>query len=596
MSDRPGFGLPAPLRIAGLYGLFGVAWILGSDSLLESFRLDPRVEQTVQTFKGLAFIALSVLVVLAIAWIIGRRADSARDQTVRLAGMLRDALGSSGSAAFRLDSTTGRFEISAGVRQLLGIQGDERATDWQSWLDLIHPDDRALLPTANEVSEAGRLSCVLRLRTGDNGWRWFRLQAARLAGPDDDHPVLSGTIADISDIQASRENAERTVWLLGALIRANRATLTAGTEDELFAQVCAALTADGRFSLAWIGLARHDAERTVAVAATSGPARGFIDNMTVYWNPDRPEGNGLIGRCIRSGVAQVAHDVTSNPAFAIWRTRLEAYNFTSCIAVPIPMDGETAAVLAVYGTLPQNFDADAQAVIANVGEDIGFALSALRHRARLAAAERAQEDARRDLAAGLLGAVRAVSTAVEMRDPYTAGHQGRVADLAAAIATEMDLPANEVEEIRLGAMIHDVGKIRVPAEILTRPGRLSVEEFDLVKRHPEHGYEIVRHIGLPDSVTNVVLQHHERMDGRGYPAGLRGDQIALSARIVAVADIVEAMAAHRPYRGALGMDRSIEEVRRLRGTALDAGAVDACMRVVRRRGFEFRMPPRDRIS
>lgn len=173
--------------------------------------------------------------------------------------------------------------------------------------------------------------------------------------------------------------------------------------------------------------------------------------------------------------------------------------------------------------------------------------------------------------------VGALAQMIDKRDPYTAGHQARVARIAEAIARDLGLTEDEVETIRLGALMHDIGKIAVPSEILTKPGKLIEEEMALVRLHPLMGGEIVAHIDFAPAIHRIVTQHHERLDGSGYPHGLKGDDIAFEARIVAVADVLEAITSHRPYRPALGLDRALEELRHQRGVTLDARVVDTCL-------------------
>lgn len=198
--------------------------------------------------------------------------------------------------------------------------------------------------------------------------------------------------------------------------------------------------------------------------------------------------------------------------------------------------------------------------------------------ARKQAEEESSEFAEQ-LQRSLLQTIRAIALTIEKRDPYTAGHQERVAELAFKIGQEMGLDDDELEGLKLGALIHDIGKISIPAEILSRPGKLEPEMFGIIKTHPRSGYEIIRGIDFPWPLADVVLQHHERMDGSGYPGGLKGDDILLNARILAVADIVEAMASHRPYRAGLGFERALDEVESGKGTLYDAQVVDACQRV-----------------
>ena len=186
------------------------------------------------------------------------------------------------------------------------------------------------------------------------------------------------------------------------------------------------------------------------------------------------------------------------------------------------------------------------------------------------------------------GIVQAMALTVERRDPYTAGHQRRVSDLARGVAAEMALSAHQIDGIRMAGLIHDLGKICVPVEILSKPGQLSEIEHALIKDHPQVGYEILKEIEFPWPVAQIVLQHHERIDGSGYPAGLCGEDILVEARTLSVADVVEAMASHRPYRPTLGRDMALEEISQNRGVLYDPDVVDACMKLLLEKDFQFR--------
>lgn len=183
--------------------------------------------------------------------------------------------------------------------------------------------------------------------------------------------------------------------------------------------------------------------------------------------------------------------------------------------------------------------------------------------------------------------VYALAAAVEMRDPYTAGHQRRVADLATAIADEMDLPEDRSRGVRMAGLIHDVGKIHIPAEILSKPTRLTEAEWSMIKTHPQVGYDILKEIEFPWPVARIVLQHHERFNGSGYPQGLSDKEILLEARILGVSDVVEAMASHRPYRPAHAVEEALGEIRENRGILYDPEAVDACLEVIGKKILEF---------
>jgi response regulator RpfG family c-di-GMP phosphodiesterase len=186
------------------------------------------------------------------------------------------------------------------------------------------------------------------------------------------------------------------------------------------------------------------------------------------------------------------------------------------------------------------------------------------------------------------GIIQAMSSTIEMRDPYTAGHQQRVADLARSVSVEMGLSKERVEGVRMAGLIHDLGKIAVPAEILTKPGRLNDIEFNLIKLHCQAGYDILKDIEFPWPISKIVLQHHERMDGSGYPHGVSGEELLLESRILAVADVVEAMASHRPYRAALGLEAATEEISKKKGVLYDPTVVDACVKIISNGKFQFK--------
>ncbi len=201
--------------------------------------------------------------------------------------------------------------------------------------------------------------------------------------------------------------------------------------------------------------------------------------------------------------------------------------------------------------------------------------------------ETALESTLADYRQAMEGIVKAMALTVEMRDPYTAGHQRRVVDLALAIAQNMGLVQHRQDGLSMAGLIHDVGKISVPAEILSKPGRITELEYLLIKTHPQVGYDILKSIEFPWPIADIVVQHHERLNGSGYPHGLVGEEIMLEARILAVADVVEAMASHRPYRPGLGIDKALEHIVENGGILYDAEVVKACLEIFKDNGFKF---------
>jgi PAS domain S-box-containing protein/putative nucleotidyltransferase with HDIG domain len=204
--------------------------------------------------------------------------------------------------------------------------------------------------------------------------------------------------------------------------------------------------------------------------------------------------------------------------------------------------------------------------------------------------KRAEEQIQRYVAQledSFMHTIEVATTLVEMRDPYTAGHEKRVALISVAIGTELGLDAHRIEGLRVGGYIHDIGKIIVPAEILSKPGKISEAEYLLIKGHPQAGYDILKNVDFPWPVADIAYQHHERMDGSGYPRGLKGEEILLEARITAVADVVEAMSAHRPYRPGLGLEQALAEIERGSGNHYDPAVAAACLRLFREKGFKL---------
>jgi len=202
--------------------------------------------------------------------------------------------------------------------------------------------------------------------------------------------------------------------------------------------------------------------------------------------------------------------------------------------------------------------------------------------------KRAEEEIQRyvaQLEKAFMSTVGVATTLSEMRDPYTAGHERRVAEIAVAIGKEFGFDDRRLEGLRVAGYLHDVGKMTIPSEILSKPGKLSAIEFQLIQGHAKASYDVLKDVEFPWPVANVALQHHERIDGSGYPQGLKGEEIMLEARIMAVADVVEAMSSHRPYRPGLGIDKALAEIERGRGILYDVQASDACLRLFREKGY-----------
>ena len=240
---------------------------------------------------------------------------------------------------------------------------------------------------------------------------------------------------------------------------------------------------------------------------------------------------------------------------------------------------EKALEMGAYGYIIKPFKVNE--IIINISNALRRQHLEAEHRARFDTLEELVEKRTSELHEALTGVIMATANTLEFRDPYTAGHQRQVGELALALAREMGFSSDECEGIHMAGLIHDLGKIVVPAEILSKPSKLLDIEFNLIKTHPQVGYDILKDISFPWPIAEVVLQHHERLDGSGYPQGLHEKDILFEAKILAVADVVEAMSSHRPYRPGLGLDKALQELERSRGILFDAQVVDACLSLFR---------------
>ena len=300
--------------------------------------------------------------------------------------------------------------------------------------------------------------------------------------------------------------------------------------------------------------------------------------------------NALAGRItIKHDLYELVGPVFNKPVCSVLQRLLGSRTFLS-----LPLLAKGKVVGGIFASTREEISERDKATIMTFANQAAIAIENARlyeaAQRELAERKRTQEELQHTLEMlrkAMGGIIQAMALTVEARDPYTAGHQRRVANLASAIATEMGLSEEQLEGIRMAGVIHDIGKISVPAEILSKPGRITDIEFTLIKTHPQTGYDLLKTIEFPWPVAGIVFQHHERMDGSGYPQGLSGEEILLEARILGVADVVEAMASFRPYRPALGIDKALEEISQNRGVLYDPEAVDACLKLFTEEGFEF---------
>ncbi len=421
--------------------------------------------------------------------------------------------------------------VNARYTNFIG-HGAERAHGW-SWLDLLHPDDVVLARAAwdQALAAGATYQAEMRVRAAGGGYRWVMSRGEPVRGGTGAVVAWVGTVTDI-DEQKQLERHLRE------------------SQHELAASVAMleALQTTAPVGLAFVDRRLRKLRVNDALARLTGlPVEDQLGRPVAELTPDIwPQLESVYRSVLDTGKAVLNMEVTRASAAEPGRT-------DHCLSSFYPVRVGTEVI------------------------GVGVVVVDISERRR----------AEGLLAANLDALVHTIAATVEVRDPYTAGHQTRVAYLATAIAREMALDDADVQGICTAAGIHDIGKIGVPAEILSKPGKLSAPEFEIIKQHPQQGHDIVAGIAFPWPVAQMILQHHERLDGSGYPARLSSEQILPGARIIAVADVVEAMSSHRPYRPAKGIGLALDEIGDQRGRQLDAGAVDACVRLFREQAFDL---------
>jgi len=394
---------------------------------------------------------------------------------------------------------------------------------------------------------------------------------------------------DISEIVQRKQELATQNWALSAYAIAALALGGAHTTELLLLQaICEAVTRNSVYVLAYVGIAEHDAQKRVRVAASAGSSRSYLDGMSLSWSEDDPEGQGPTGVCIRTGRVQVMPDSETSAEFIPWRDRARQRGIRSTVSIPLTIESVWRGALVVGSAIADAFDPISIEVFQRLAGQIGEGIHAA-EQARILLVERENlARVQRQLTEALSAMVAPMVAAMEMRDPYTAGHENRVAEIAVAIGREMGWSEERLQGLRVAAQVHDIGKIAIPAEILTKPSRLSVGEWGLIREHSETGYTILHGIPFSWPIAEIVRQHHERLDGSGYPFGLKGDAILAEAQVLAVADVAEAMSTTRPYRPAIKLSIVLQELQKQAGIQLDAEAVRICVSLFREK--HFRVP------
>jgi PAS domain S-box-containing protein/putative nucleotidyltransferase with HDIG domain len=422
--------------------------------------------------------------------------------------------------------------VNSQATEYVGLPSED-LSGWK-WITVLHPDDAGRVQAARDLAAKTHAPIELecRLRRFDGQYRWHEIRSRALLDEDGSIRKWIGTAIDIEDLKSaeaglriSRRDVEEALMLLETLQANVPIGFSLVDTDFRYLRINETLAESNGLSVA-----EHIGRRAADVVPD------LWSQIEPYYTHVLETGEPVLN-------VEIERTATDDPSQV--RSWLESY-------YAVTVEGKNIGVGAIIVDVTERKHAE-------------------RTRSELTQA-----------------AADAMAAMVEVRDPYTSGHQSRVATIASAIAVEMGLDQDTVDGIDLAARIHDIGKIGTPAEVLSRPSKLSPMEWELIKVHAKAGADIIKGISFPWPVAETIAQHHERLDGSGYPSGLRGEQICLGARIIAVADTVEAMSSHRPYRAALGVDAAIAEIVSQRGKLFDEAVVNACVALVRsgRIGFE----------
>lgn len=467
------------------------------------------------------------------------------------------------------------IDVNDALCRRLGYSREELLN--MSPLDITHPDlrEKLIQSLPRLLSEGADLfESIQYTRDG----RSIPVEVSARLLDLNGRKLLFAIARDTSKRKLAEQEVQNINRYLRTLSHCNEALVHATDEQQLLQEMCQVAVENGEFLLAWIGYLTED--RHIHVAAHYGAeAERFLAEETTLpqSSSDIPERPSVMA--ITSDTIQVVQDIASSEYSSAWKELAMHHGFGSAISLPLQVNHQVIGTFNIYLAQNNGFDTRATTLLAELAEDISFGIQSLRINAD-------REHYLSRLKASMSSTIHALSNTVELRDPYTAGHQHRVAKLARAVAQHMGYSEEQIEVVYLAGVVHDIGKIAVPSEILSRPGRLTESEMRLARTHAEEGYNVLKSVDFPWPIADIVRQHHERLDGSGYPQGLKGAEILPEARILAVCDVVEAMTTHRPYRPGLGIDVALQEIERGKGTLYDTSVVDACTQIIRD-GFTF---------
>lgn len=495
---------------------------------------------------------------------------------------LRLAMAGARMGAWSVDIESDVHSISEEMGPIFGLPKGAGPRSTKAFMEAVHPDDRDAVTNATrrELDAAKPAQDEFRVVWPDGTVRWVEAHSSVICDETGNPVRIVGVSADITQRKLDVLALQRANRALKTLSAGNEALVHATSESELLHEVCRVIVEKGGYRMASVGYPENDQEKTILPIAWAGVEDGYLTAIKHTW-ADNERGQRPIARALRSGKVEIARGVGDDPAFAPVKDLVARPGYVSNLALPLLDGTRIIGAMSIHASEADAFDEAEVRLLQELAEDLAYGITTLRTREERDRIAHAHEHHAVILRKSLEDSIQAIAATVEMRDPYTSGHQRRVAELAVAMAREMGLSEERIHGLHLAGVVHDLGKISVPAEILAKPGKLTSIEFELIQGHAQAGYEILKDIDFPWPIATIVWQHHERLDGTGYPQGLKGGDILLESSILAVADVVEAMGSHRPYRPTLGIEVALQEIERGRGIQYDPAVADACLKLFR---------------
>jgi PAS domain S-box-containing protein/putative nucleotidyltransferase with HDIG domain len=465
------------------------------------------------------------------------------------------------------------------IFSIFEIDKNKFGATYEAFLDSIHPDDRDAVNSAYSDSLKTRqpYEIIHRLLMPDGRIKYVH-EICKTTYNGNNNPLVStGTVQDITIQYEAEEQIRNLNRTLRTISACNETLVRAKSEEILLKEICQNIINIGGHKLAWIGFP-DTSGAIIQPVAFGGDEKLLEAHTNLSKTPEHDE------KCVTAASWKAHKTVVQNklietPVYSTDK-RLQELGINSILALPLLSQSNAYGVLTILSENPEAFNQNEIKLMEELVADIAYGITALR-------TARERDKYLHRFGAAMKNTVVAIARTLEMRDPYTAGHQVRVANLARAIAMEMGVTEEKAQGVHLAGIIHDIGKIQIPAEILSKPGKLTELDFNFIKTHPQAGYDILKDIEFPWPIAQMVLQHHEKLDGSGYPNRLMWSEILPEAHILHVADVVEAMSSHRPYRPSLGIDAALNEIVQYNGIHFDPKVVQACLVLFREKSYTF---------